>query len=152
MCFAGTFRTLAESRIFVLCAADVTAGRKRRQACQHRRMPDVIFHITNPLAWQAAITRGEPFEAPSLETEGFIHCSTSDQVPWVANGRFRGLPEPLLLLRLDPGALTHELKWETSEPGMPPFPHVYGPIDLAAVVGTIVYAEEADGFPPLPMR
>ena len=39
----------------------------------------MILHITSKSEWAAAQTRGE-YSAPSLQTEGFIHCSTEDQV------------------------------------------------------------------------
>ncbi len=109
-------------------------------------MPDAIFHITTSAAWQAASSSGMPYEAASLAAEGFIHCSTPVQVPWVANGRFRGTPEPLVLLRLNPSALTSELKWESAEPDLPQFPHIYGPIDLAAVTEVSDFVEGRAGF------
>ena len=108
-------------------------------------LSDPIFHITTAAAWQAS---DGSFSAASLETEGFIHCSTAEQAAWVANGRFRGLTEPLVLLQLDRDALTAELKWESSEPGMAPFPHIYGPIDRAAVIRVIDFPEGSDGFTP----
>jgi uncharacterized protein (DUF952 family) len=105
-----------------------------------------VLHITTNDAWQAALDSGVPYRSPSLDIEGFIHCSTPEQVPWVANRRFRGAEEPRVLLLLDVAALTSELKWETSEPSMPPFPHVYGPIDLDAVLKLIPYPEGPDGY------
>jgi uncharacterized protein (DUF952 family) len=109
-------------------------------------MSEPVLHITTKAAWQDAVDSGVAYRAPSLDIEGFIHCSTPAQVPWVANRRFRGVAEPRILLRLDLDALTSELKWETSEPNMPPFPHIYGPIDLAAVVEVIAYPEGPDGY------
>ena len=109
-------------------------------------MTEPVLHITTETAWQAALAAGVGFRVPSLETEGFIHCSTPAQVPWVANRRFRGVTEPRVLLLLNLAALTSEVKWETSEPEMPPFPHIYGPIDLAAVTRLIPYPEGPDGY------
>ena len=109
-------------------------------------MSEPVLHITTSDAWQTALASGLPYRSPSLDTEGFIHCSTPAEVPWVANRRFRGVTEPRILLRLDLNALTSELKWEVSEPDMPPFPHICGPIDLAAVVEVIAYPEGPDGY------
>lgn len=106
-------------------------------------LSEPIFHITTAAAWRAC---DGSFSAGSLDTEGFIHCSTAAQAAWVANGRFRGLTQPLVLLQLDPDSLTAELKWESSEPAMPPFPHIYGPIDRAAVVRVIDFPEGPEGF------
>ncbi len=111
-------------------------------------MPDPIFHITTEAAWQLALAAGEAYATPSLPAEGFIHCSTREQVAWVANQRFRGSAERFVLMRLDPEALTSELRWETSEPTKPPFPHIYGPIDLGAVTEVLPFAEGPDGFGP----
>ncbi len=38
-----------------------------------------IVHITTRKAWMEAIIAGQ-YIAPSLESEGFIHCSTYSQV------------------------------------------------------------------------
>jgi uncharacterized protein (DUF952 family) len=109
-------------------------------------MSEPVLHITTNDAWQAAVDSGVAYRAPSLETEGFIHCSTPEQVPWVANRRFRGVEEPRILLLLDLDALSSELKWESSVPDLPPFPHIYGPIDLAAVIQVFAYPEGPDGY------
>jgi uncharacterized protein (DUF952 family) len=105
-----------------------------------------IFHITTSASWEAAVAREANFEAASLATEGFIHCSTSEQAVWVANQRFRGFSEPLVLLKLDTDLLSSELKWEFSEAGRAAFPHIYGPIDLTAVVEVLPFVEGPEGF------
>ena len=80
------------------------------------------------------------YVAPSLTTEGFIHCSTYVQALPVAEKFYKG-QTGLVLLVIDPTRLTSGLKWEppdgTPPPGVPAgesFPHVYGPINLDAVV------------------
>ena len=87
--------------------------------------------------------RGE-YIAPSLETEGFIHCSTEKQVLHVANAFYRGKND-LVLLVLDEAKLKPELKWEPPAavgpaPGISEsdlFPHVFGPINLTAVASVL---------------
>jgi uncharacterized protein (DUF952 family) len=91
-----------------------------------------IFHITTAAEWAAAITAGE-YAADSLGAEGFIHCSNRHQVAPVANTRFRGRTD-LVLLHVDPGRLRTEMRYENLEGGRELFPHVYGPIPLDAVV------------------
>jgi uncharacterized protein (DUF952 family) len=99
----------------------------------------MIYHITSRAAWQDAQQRGD-YRAESLETEGFIHCSTESQVLPVAQKYYSG-QRGLVLLRIDPARLTSDLKWEPPTGGTPPgvaegdaFPHVYGPINLESVV------------------
>jgi uncharacterized protein (DUF952 family) len=105
-----------------------------------------IFHITTRAAWEAALGAGTDFEAASLETEGFIHCSTPEQAVWVANQRFRSFGEPLVLLRIDTEFLSSEVRWEFSEAGRAAFPHIYGPIDLKAVTDVLPFIEGPEGF------
>lgn len=110
-----------------------------------------IFHITTRAAWDAAVTSNADFEAASLKSEGFIHCSTSEQAAWVGNQRFRGFAEPLVLLRIDTDLLTSEIRWETAEAGRAPFPHIYGRIDRKAVADVLPFLEGPQGFlPPTP--
>lgn len=99
----------------------------------------MIYHIASKLDWAAAQTRGA-YSAPSLQTEGFIHCSTAAQVSHVANAFYGGRAD-LLLLVIDESKLTAELKWEppagVPAAGISPadkFPHVFGEIQLAAVI------------------
>lgn len=102
----------------------------------------MILHITSKQEWLEAQTRGE-YLAPSLQTEGFIHCSTDKQVLHVANAFYRGRSD-LVLLVIDESKLESELKWEA--PAGPPangisvadlFPHVFGAISLAAVAAVL---------------
>lgn len=90
-----------------------------------------ILHITTPDAWAAAQSAGE-IRPPSLDTEGFVHCSTPAQLDTTLDRHFRG-QGPLLTLELDPTAIAADLRWEESHPGER-FPHVYAAIPVAAVV------------------
>jgi uncharacterized protein (DUF952 family) len=89
-----------------------------------------LFHITTKHAWQAAERRGI-YIAPSIDTEGFIHLSTEEQVPRTLARFFAG-QTGLLLLRIDPVRLASELRYEAAHGEL--FPHLYGPLELDAVV------------------
>ncbi len=58
-----------------------------------------IFQITDLTQWQAAQASGA-YAADSLSAQGFIHCSTGEQVIPVANRWFEGRKD-LLLLEID---------------------------------------------------
>ena len=116
----------------------------------------MIYHITLWTAWAEAQQRGE-YRAASLENEGFIHFSTNSQILPVVDKIFKGQRD-LLLLVIDPALLTSELKWEPpageAPPGIPEndlFPHVYGPINLDAVVKAIDLESTPDGSYDLPI-
>jgi uncharacterized protein (DUF952 family) len=115
----------------------------------------MILHITSRAEWNEAQTLGE-YRAPSLVTEGFIHCSTEKQVVPVANAFYRGKPD-LVLLQIDEAKLTPALKWEP--PASPPapgisktdsFPHIYGPINLTAIASVVDLKPDSAGMFTLP--
>ena len=116
----------------------------------------MIFHITFRKDWDTAQSSGE-YKADSLSTEGFIHCSTLAQVLPVAEKFYKG-QDNLLLLVIEPKLLSSDLKWEppsggTPPPGVPegdPFPHIYGPINLDAVVSVSDLTRDANGEWVLP--
>jgi uncharacterized protein (DUF952 family) len=91
-----------------------------------------IYHITTKHDWSAAEEKGF-YVAPSLETEGFIHCSDEQQVKGVLERYYKG-KNNLLKLAIDPQKLTSTLKYELAPSVNENFPHVYGPISLEAVV------------------
>jgi len=72
------------------------------------------------------------FEAESLDSEGFIHCSYGHQLDGVIGRYYSDAPE-LVVLKLDIGKLTSKLVSEPSTGGEA-YPHIYGPINLDAVV------------------
>lgn len=116
----------------------------------------MIYHITSRTAWNEALDRGE-FRAESLDTEGFIHCSTDEQVVPVAHKFYSG-QHGLVLLVIEPALLKSDLKWEPPTGGTPPpgvpegdlFPHIYGPINLDAVVKVFDLEAAPDGKYSLP--
>jgi uncharacterized protein (DUF952 family) len=101
-----------------------------------------LLHICPREAWFAARSAGF-YAGDTLESDGFIHLSHRDQVLRPANLRFRG-QSGLVLLEIAEDRLPEPPRWEPGEPDADElYPHVYGPIPLAAVVA--VHA-----FPPLP--
>jgi uncharacterized protein (DUF952 family) len=111
----------------------------------------LIFHITSRIAWDEAQRRGD-YRPESLATEGFIHCSTLSQVLPVAENFYKG-QSGLILLAIEPTLLSSSLKWEPPSGGSPPpgvpdgdfFPHIYGPINLDAVVNAAEFSPDANG-------
>lgn len=81
-----------------------------------------VVHLTNPAAWAEAQATGR-LAPPSLATEGFVHCSTAEQVPGTIE-RHYGTAAELLLLHLDEARLGADLRWEESRPGEV-YPHLY---------------------------
>ncbi|HEV2685952.1 MAG TPA: DUF952 domain-containing protein [Actinomycetota bacterium] len=105
----------------------------------------MIFHLTTRAAWDEAARVGG-YRADTLATEGFIHCSSGDQVADVANVRFRG-QDDLVLLWIDPARVRAEIKYEEASDGSGVFPHIYGELNTDAVARVTDYAEIDGSFP-----
>jgi uncharacterized protein (DUF952 family) len=106
-----------------------------------------IFHIASAATWGES---GDAYSGDTLASEGFIHCSTADQVLDVAHARFGGRRD-LVLLCIDPARVAPEIRYENLEGGEELFPHIYGPLDRKAVIRAEPLEPGADGrFTPTP--
>jgi uncharacterized protein (DUF952 family) len=115
----------------------------------------MILHITTHKDWEKAQMEGE-YSAPSLLSEGFIHCSTLKQTEDTANIFFRR-QNGLMLLCIDENKLKAECKYEDPTGGghHDPdvgklFPHIYGPINLSAVIKVVDFQANEHGLFILP--
>ena len=94
----------------------------------------MIYHITTKHQWEEAKEQGF-FAEPSLITEGFIHNSTEAQVTGVLERYYKDKTD-LLLMHIDEDKLEAKLKYELAPSVNEMFPHVFGNINLDAVVKT----------------
>ncbi len=92
----------------------------------------IIYKIAPAGLWREAENAGRFLGAPVDQTDGFIHFSTAAQARETAAKHFAG-QDGLLLIAIDTGALGEALKWEPSRGGAL-FPHLYGPLELSAVL------------------
>ena len=84
-------------------------------------MPALLCHVTT----RDALTQDRLSGVP------FLHCCTEAQLGFVLARHFAGRTG-LLVLRFDPAAVDGLIRWEHSEPGLDPFPHLYGALPIAA--------------------
>ncbi len=99
-----------------------------------------LFHIATAADWAAASATGRyttSTRGRTLAEEGFIHASRGDQWHGVRARYYADVTEPLVLLVIDPDRLTSPVLDEEVPGSTETFPHVYGPIDLDAVVQVI---------------
>jgi len=115
-----------------------------------------IYHI----ATAAELRRhcdGVAYAPPSLAREGFLHCTaTPATLLLVARDYFGAVHEPIVLLAIDPARVSAELRYEAPAPidgggtahlaSGEAFPHLYGPLDLAAVLGVAEIQRDGDAF------
>jgi uncharacterized protein (DUF952 family) len=109
----------------------------------------LIYKICPRKLWQAAEQAGR-FEGASIDlTDGFIHFSTAEQARETAARHFAGQAD-LVLVAVDEDRLGAALKYEVSRGGAL-FPHLYAPLDLAAVawVRPLPLGPSGHEFPPM---
>ena len=106
----------------------------------------MILHICSRAAWDQAVAAGV-YEGDTLASQGYIHCSTEEQVHMPATFLFRGRAD-LLLLRIAEDRLPVPITWEAGDPPHPDgqlFPHLYAALPIDAVVATAEYHPNEDG-------
>lgn len=95
----------------------------------------IIYHVTTAAEWKSAQEKGF-YEAASLKTEGFIHCSEQHQVAGVLERYFKD-KDGLVKLVIDTSKLKSRYVQEWSPSTRDTFPHIYGPVNPEAVIDII---------------
>lgn len=107
-----------------------------------------IFHITTREDWERAAAEGS-YRTATLPVEGFIHCSTRDQVIQVANFRFRG-QRGLVLLAINTDRVKALIRYEDLAGEGQLFPHIYGELNIDAVAQVAEFEPGDEGYFALP--
>ena len=99
-----------------------------------------LFHVAEAEHWEAARAGGRYERSTrglALAEVGFVHLATEAQWPGVLARYYTGHEGELVLLTVDPRRLDPPLRWEAAPAGPGElFPHLYGPLDVGAVVAT----------------
>jgi uncharacterized protein (DUF952 family) len=90
-----------------------------------------IYHITTASAWELAKQKGI-FEADTLASEGYMHCSTDEQVAGVLERYYAG-KTGLVKLTINKEKVERPLIFELAGSINEVFPHIYGALNLDAV-------------------
>jgi uncharacterized protein (DUF952 family) len=112
-------------------------------------MTGVIYHLVPIDYWEAQPT-DRPYAPADFAREGFIHCTQgAEQLALVANRYYRNDRRAWSVLVIAEDALTSELKYEPGADGVL-YPHIYGPLNRAAVINVLPMPRDPDGlFHPL---
>lgn len=104
------------------------------------------MHITKREQWEEAKLR-KAYRGDALVSEDFIHCSTTKQVIKVTNALSRARKE-LVLLRIDTTKVQSEIRYEGT--GTELYPHIYGSLNIDAVIKILDFEPHKDGTFTLP--
>ncbi len=116
----------------------------------------LVYHLAPASALRRDL-RDDAYAPPSLDAEGFIHCTATPALTLqVAIDYFANVAEALIVLAIDPALLRARLVFEAPAPiagggtrhlaSGALFPHLYGALDLAAVVGVGELQRDGDTF------
>lgn len=98
-------------------------------------MTEPVYHLAEPDDWARRTTHYQP---ATFTTDGFIHCSTVEQLPGVARKLYPGRSD-MVLLEIDSTAIADDVVFEDLYDVGEEFPHIYAPISVSAVVSAEVY-------------
>jgi release factor glutamine methyltransferase len=133
-------RTIAGS-LFPAAQVNILKDLSGFDRCIEITPSNLLIHLCQRNEWQSAQKQGMVI-SKSIGHEGFIHCSQPEQILDVANRFYQGIPG-LILLWIDPKKITSEIRWEVVDGVL--FPHIYGPINLDAVISVTDIKPDDDG-------
>ena len=106
------------------------------------RRSRLTFHLT-PAAWWEAADPAAPLGAPSLTTEGFIHCTDGvAEMVVTANRHYAADPAEFVVVSVDLDRISSP--WSVEDPGRI-YPHIVGPIDRVAIMAVVPAPRDAAG-------
>lgn len=132
----------------LLVSLDHTSAWCCRNILIEKGLLQLIFHIVTKTDWMDGQISGTYWNR-TIHTDGFIHCSTREQVIHTANNIFRGRTD-LLLLCIDPGRVISEIVYEDLYNTEKLFPHIYGELNLDAVTAVLELVPEMEWTFSLP--
>ena len=105
-----------------------------------------IYHFTKKEQWTKAVNDYKPL---FFDKEGFIHCSKKHQIVQAANKFAKG-QHNLVILCIDTQQVKAPIVYENTEGGQALFPHIYGTLNVSAVVRVVPFPVGSNGFFELP--
>ncbi len=109
-------------------------------------MEALIYTLVHGADWQAAEAAGAYHGSADDRRDGFLHFSTAWQLRATA-AKHRAGQAGLVLVEVEAAACGAALRWEAAAGGKRPglFPHLYGPLPLAAVRAVVALPLNAAG-------
>jgi uncharacterized protein (DUF952 family) len=142
--------SIACGMILALVAAAGCTEAQRKPAAGGAAAPvgPIIYHIAPREAWDDGKNAGR-YAPDALLMDGSIPCSTRSQLISVANMIFSGR-QGLVLLYIDSAKVKPEIRYLDMDGKEPIGPHIYGPLNLDAVVRVADFVPRADGTFAMP--
>lgn len=100
-----------------------------------------IYLLSSQDEYQQALQSGQLLR-DSITTEGFIHACPKNQLNRVANKFYKNTHKPLLLT-VEKEKISSTVKYEPAKGGL--YPHIYGPLNINAVIKAEPISTNANG-------
>ncbi len=112
-------------------------------------MESRVYTLVRRADWGTAQAIGEYTGSHDDQRDGFLHFSTAAQLRATAAKHRRGEAD-LMIVEADASALGAALRFEPAGTRAGHFPHLYGPLPLAAVTRVLELPLGADGLHVFP--
>jgi uncharacterized protein (DUF952 family) len=113
-------------------------------------MPDAVAYKVLTDGQMATLEHDGRFGGAPIDlADGYIHLSTAEQLTETVDKHFAGQND-LHIAAVDLEALGDDVKWEKSR-GDQLFPHLYGVLELEAILAYGPLEREPDGMVKLPV-
>jgi uncharacterized protein (DUF952 family) len=111
------------------------------RTAEESRAAGIAYHFVPIPVWEA---RGDGSYLPeAFERDGFIHTTNGlDPLLEVANMFYTRDERPYIVLVLDMAKVTSDIRYD--DEGQI-YPHIYGPLNTGAVIGTMAVDRHPDG-------
>ena len=107
-------------------------------------MEELIHSLVRGADWHAAVRAGRYDGSADDRRDGFLHFSTAAQVRGSAEKHRSGEPD-LWLVTVEAVQLGAALRWEPGMGRAGLFPHLHGPLPVAAVRSAVPLVVDANG-------
>ena len=112
----------------------------------------LIYHLS-PVDEYKSVPSDQPYQPGAFAHDGFIHCTRGvEQLVIVANRYYRADPRPLVVVVIDEGRVTAQIKYEPGQEDGVAYPHIYGPLNREAIVAVLNMGRLPDGSFQFPDR
>ena len=108
----------------------------------YRQKMALIYHLIRQDEWHGFL-EADVYEPQSLQTEGFIHFSTREQVLATA-GRFFAEESELVAIEIPEKRLKPHLRYEPTPDGED-FPHLYAALELDLIEEVRLLVKDQSG-------
>ena len=115
---------------------------RRFETAEDARAAGQTYHLTPHDVWERQWPLDD-YLPEAFDRDGFIHATNGLALLLaVANASYVGDPRPYLVLVVEVARIRSEVRYDDPDKV---YPHIYGPLNVDAVVGLIRVLRESDG-------